>query len=233
MKSRPSTIALLGVNMIPVAGVLFLDWRVLDVLLLYWAENVVIGIINVFRMALAKEDRGTGDPRTDQALREAIAAAPEKWETAHERVRRDRKIKMIPFFILHYGVFCVGHYVFLFSIFHSSDFVPGFMSMFGYSYMPVLIGIGPIAASHVYSFFTNFIGKREYRHTTAKELMHRPYGRVMALHIAIVTGGALVDTLGEPVYLLVILVFAKTLLDAVFHSMEHDKLADAGHGVRD
>ncbi len=232
MKSRPSTIVLLGVNMIPVAGVLYLDWHVLDVLLIYWAENVVIGIINVFRMALAKEDRGTGDPRTDIELRKAIAADPERWETAHERVRRDRKITMIPFFILHYGVFSAGHLIFLFYIFDPSDDVPGFISVFGYDFSPVLIGIGAIAVSHLYSFFSNFIGRREFLHTSPKQLMQRPYGRVMALHVAIVAGGALVQTLGEPVHLLVILVFAKTLLDAVFHTKEHDKFADAGQGDR-
>ena len=232
MKSRPSMIVLLGVNMIPVGGVLFLDWRVFDILLLYWAENVVIGIINVFRMALAREDRGTGDPRTDRALRVAIAEAPEKWETAHERVRRERKITMIPFFIVHYGVFSVVHVVFLFSIFYPSDLVPGFMSMSGYDFLPVFIGIGPIAASHLYSFFANFIGKREYRHTTPKLLMQRPYGRVMALHVTILAGGAIVQALGEQVYLLVILVIAKTLGDALFHTREHDKFADAGQGAR-
>ncbi len=224
-------IVLLGVNMIPVAGVLFLDWHVFDVLLLYWAENVVIGIINVFRMALAREDRGTGDPRTDRALREAIAADIENWETAHERVRRDRKITMIPFFIFHYGIFSVVHLVFLFSIFYPEDLAPSFMSMFGYDFSPLLIGIGPILVSHLYSFFANYIGKREYRHTTPKQMMHRPYVRVAALHVTILAGGALVQALGGQVYLLVILVLAKTLMDAVFHTREHDKFIDAGQGA--
>ena len=231
MKSRPSTIVLLGVNMLPVAGVLFLDWHVLDVLLLYWAENVVIGIINVFRMALAKEDRGTGDPRTDQALREAMLADLENVETAHERVRRDRKITMIPFFIFHYGMFCFVHLVFLFSIFDPSDDVPVFVSVMGYEFSPILIGIVPIAASHLYSFFTNFVGKREYLRTTPKQLMQRPYGRVMALHVTVLAGGAAVEALGGQVYLLIILVIAKTLLDAMFHTREHTKLLDAGQGV--
>ena len=38
-----SLVALVLVNLVPIAGVLFFDWRVFDLLLLYWAESVVIG----------------------------------------------------------------------------------------------------------------------------------------------------------------------------------------------
>ena len=228
MTARKSMIVLLGVNMIPVAGVVFFGWRVVDVVLLYWAENVVIGIINVFRIALAKEDRGSGDPRTDEALRVAIAADPERWETAHKRVRRDRKMMMIPFFIFHYGIFCSVHLVFLNSIFNPSEGIPAFISVFGYDFVPVMIGIVPIAIGHLYSFFTNFIGKNEYLHVTPKQVMHQPYGRVVALHIAILAGGALVQHLGGTVWMLVVLVLAKTLMDAALHVLERDKFGRAG-----
>jgi len=196
--------------------------------LLYWAENVVIGIINVFRMAVTKEDLGTGDPRTDEALRVAIAADPERWETAHKRVRRDRKITMIPFFILHYGVFCSVHLFFLSSIFNPIDDLPPFVSVFGYDLAPVLIGIVPIALSHLYSFFTNFIGKGEYLRMTPKQVMHQPYGRVVVLHVAILAGGALVQHLGGTVWMLVVLVLAKTAMDAGLHVLERDKFKRAG-----
>ncbi|MDH3417747.1 MAG: DUF6498-containing protein, partial [Gammaproteobacteria bacterium] len=50
MLSRPSAIVLIVANLVPLFGVLFLGWRVFDVIILYWAENVVIGVINVLRM---------------------------------------------------------------------------------------------------------------------------------------------------------------------------------------
>ena len=232
MNTRPSTIVLLGVNMIPLAGVVFLGWRVLDVMLLYWAENVVIGIINVFRMAMAKGGLGVGDRRMDAAIRAAIEASPDAKRVTLERIGTMMKITMIPFFIVHYGVFCWGHLTSLNFIFDPVRGAPPFISLFGYDAVPILIGIGPIAISHLYSFFANFIGKREYLHTTPSLLMHRPYGRVIALHVAIIAGGALVDLLGGQVYLLVILVLAKTLMDAKFHTLERDKFADAGQDAR-
>lgn len=45
-----SSIALVAANFVPVAGVLFLDWRVSEVMLLYWAESAVIGLYNLARM---------------------------------------------------------------------------------------------------------------------------------------------------------------------------------------
>ncbi len=45
MSLRPSAIVLVLVNLLPLGGVLALDWQVFDVLLLYWSENVVIGVV--------------------------------------------------------------------------------------------------------------------------------------------------------------------------------------------
>lgn len=38
-------------NLGPVTGVLIFKWDVFTLLFLYWLENVVIGILHVFRMA--------------------------------------------------------------------------------------------------------------------------------------------------------------------------------------
>ena len=79
MKNNISIIALIVANSLPLAGVIWLDWAVFDVLILYWAENVVIGIINVMRM-----NKCLSSPKLGYFI--------------------------IPFFIVHYGMFCFGHY---------------------------------------------------------------------------------------------------------------------------
>jgi len=38
-----SIAALVAVNFIPLVGVLFLDWEIGPILLLYWSENLVVG----------------------------------------------------------------------------------------------------------------------------------------------------------------------------------------------
>ena len=235
MTARRSTVVLFGVNMIPVAGVVFFDWRVIDVMLLYWAENVVIGAINVLRIVVSKGGLGVGHGRIDAAIRAAIEAAPEAQSVTLERIGTMMKVTMIPFFIVHYGLFCWGHLTALDLLFDPGRALPAFVSVFGYDVAPVLIGIVPIAISHLYSFFTNHIGKGEYLRTTPMQLMQRPYGRLVVLHIAIVAGGAFVQFAGDQLYMLVILVLAKTLMDAKLHTMERDKFAEsaAGQDARD
>ena len=56
MNSRPSSIVLIFANVIPLVGVLLFDWNVLEILLLYWTESVVIGVINVLRMVTCRTD---------------------------------------------------------------------------------------------------------------------------------------------------------------------------------
>lgn len=86
----PSSLVLIGVNLIPLYGVLKLGWPVFPILLLFWLENVVIGILNALRMLLA-------DPR-DLVL----------WAS---------KVFMVPFFCIHYGMFTAIHGLFVVRLF--------------------------------------------------------------------------------------------------------------------
>src|SRR5690606_11044050 len=48
-------------------------------------------------------------------------------------------------------------------------------------------------------FLTNFIGKGEFRAVSAPQMMMRPYGRGVVLHVSIVLGGVLALALGPSV----------------------------------
>lgn len=74
----------LAVNAIPLAGVLWFDWSVFEVLLLYWLENVAIGIAHAVRLAIATRTNNVSDG----------------WSTT-------------TFFMLHYGMFTFVHGVFV------------------------------------------------------------------------------------------------------------------------
>ena len=56
-----------------------------------------------------------------------------------------------------------------------------------------------LAASHLYSFFVNYIGHGEYRRTFVVWLMVQPYARVVVLHLAILFGGFIAMALGSNV----------------------------------
>lgn len=84
--------ALVVGNLVPLAGVLFFDWTVFEVLLLFWAENLIIGAINVARI----------------------------W-TLYRQRNHAMLLLFVPFFILHYGAFTFFHLMFLVQLFRPDD----------------------------------------------------------------------------------------------------------------
>lgn len=197
MTLRPSLIVLVLANLVPVAGVLMFDWHVLDIVMLYWTENVVIGLINILRMAICR--------------------GPRRWFPAL-------------FFAAHYGLFCFGHLSALLALFGDQGSTTPAQDYFFAEPLaaawksPLWVGIAAITASHLYSFFTNFIAAGEYRRTTPMALMQRPYGRIVVLHVAILVGGVLVQLLGSPVLMLVVLIAIKVAMDLKLHTSERRKL---------
>ena len=134
------------------------------------------------------------------------------------------KAGMIPFFVVHYGIFTTVHGVFVLTLFggvHERGF-PGptafFHAVQGAGIWPAALALG---ASHAVSFAFNYIGGGEYRTAALASLMSRPYGRVMVLHGVILGGGFLVQALGAPLAAIALLVVLKTGLDLVGHVREH------------
>lgn len=197
----PSVIVLVLANLVPLAGVLFFGWEVFPIMLLFWLENVVVGMLNVLKMLLA----GGGAP-------EQIV-----------------KVFLIPFFCVHYGMFTGIHGVFVFTLFgpkngarsHFGAF-PDF-ELIGNNVTQQHLGWAVLAlvASHIFSFGWNYLRRGEFRSTTAQALMMQPYGRVVVLHIAIIGGGFLIMALGSPAAALALLVLLKIGLDVTAHAREH------------
>ena len=198
--ARPvSAWVLVAANIVPLAGVLFWDWDVFALLLLFWMENVVIGVLNVLRMLCA-------DP-LDVAL----------WAG---------KLLMVPFFCVHYGMFTAGHGVLLLSLFGGASYrasglsplEPAVRAAADYDlWLPIAV----LAVSHLFSFLWNYLYRGEFRRMTITELMAKPYGRVVVLHVTIILGGFGVAALGSPVWALVLLLALKTGLDLRAHVKEH------------
>jgi hypothetical protein len=230
---RSSAIVLLAANAVPLLGVLFLGWDAFSVVALYWAENVIIGAVNVLKMITCSPDSDQIDwskLASSQQLT-AIRAALDSGEmdqvlAAHHAL----KLFLVPFFIVHYGMFCLVHGVFVLVMFGRNQFVGAPLAVFAnFARMlkaeHLLWAVAALAASHLYSFAVNYIGRGEYRRTAAPILMFQPYGRVVVLHVAILFGGFLVMAIGNPMGLLVLLVLGKTALDLEFHFREHDRNA--------
>jgi hypothetical protein len=229
--ARPSAWVLAVANAVPIAGVLLWGWSIFEVVFLYWLENVIVGAINVLRMMSCRTGGSVGVMLAEMAKRRGREIPAEQVENykAMKAPGAIIKVFLIPFFMFHYGMFCYGHGVFVFALFGNGTFLgPGAVptNVIGVVTSPVmLLAAGSLLASHLYSFLHNFIGRGEYRRTTPFELMSRPYGRIVALHLAIILGAFLATFLGNPIGVLLVLVAAKTFFDLRLHRSERVKFA--------
>lgn len=197
-KGHPSLWWLLAANVAPLLGVVFLGWSALEVVLLYCAETFLIGIVNMLKMAA-----------TDGPL--------------------PMKLFMIPFFAVHFNIFVIGQTFFVLVFFvlvpnptAGDDFLkPDFLlrqAGIDRSFGLFLLMMG---LHHLFSFFFNFIRNGEFREAQIDKLMMAPYGRVVVQQLAAIFGGWLVLALGSPVWVMVILVAAKTFFDLRSHAKAH------------
>jgi hypothetical protein len=71
--------------------------------------------------------------------------------------------------------------------------------------------------SHAYSFFTNFIGRKEYRGRQLNQQMSEPYSRIVFMHLVLIFGGGLTLMLGEATPVLIIVIGLKVFFDIRAH----------------
>jgi Family of unknown function (DUF6498) len=197
---RASALALVAANLAPLYGVLALGWDTFPLVLLFWLENVVIGLLNAARMLCA-------DPRD-----------PATWAG---------KLFMLPFFCFHYGMFTAIHGVFVFSLFGGKSYgeIHGLWTLDAAARAVRELDLGfallALAASHLFSFLWNYLGQGEFRRASLGALMAQPYGRVVVLHLAIIGGGFAAMALGSPVWALLLLIALKVGFDLRAHLKEH------------
>ncbi len=200
----PSATVLVAANLVPLAGVALFGWDVFAVVFLFWLENVFVGLFNVLRMLWI--ERG--------AERQPVV-----------------KIALIPFFIIHYGLFTGVHGVFVFALFGQAGSISGFPTVENVIDVIVAhrlwIAVLALALSHGFSFIRNYVAAQEYRRVTLQQLMAQPYSRVVVLHMTILLGGFLVMALQLPGIAVVLLVALKIGIDLRAHLREHRTLQPA------
>jgi len=201
-------VSLVLANSLPLAGVLFFKWDAFYIVLLYWAENLIIGFYNVLKMACVK--------------------------VSHPIEHID-KIFSIAFFVLHYGGFTGVHGLFVLGMFLGMFkkevgmpvdepvwpcfliFVQLLLNVIKQAYsiitLNMKIALLALFVSHGVAFIHNYLLEGEFTRTSTDALMSQPYSRVLVMHIVILAGGFFSLYLGSPVGLLIILVVLKTAID--------------------
>jgi hypothetical protein len=229
--STGAVLALIVANAIPLFGAVFLGWNVWMILIVYWLENGIVGFFNVLKILRA----------------EGGADSSSAWRMNGKPMAIAGRGAIAGFFLIHYGMFWFVHGIFVLTMplfagigngfgaveslgpgdgaFVDGVFVPfpttGTDMTSGFELGPVLLAVVALAISHGVSFWFNYLGRGEYRRTSAAGQMFAPYSRLVVLHITIIVGGMAIAFTGAPAAVLAILVMLKTVMDIGFHLAEH------------
>lgn len=195
LSSKPTLAFLLLANVVPLVMVFAEAWSVAEIMLTYWLENVVIGVLNLIRIALCQNPKGV-----------------------------IQKLFVMGFFTFHYGMFTMAHGAILFSLLVDDQLDIGFGPEMVFEIVNTLHLWLPLLAlfvSHGFSLIWHYLREGEYKRLNIATLMMRPYGRVVLLHIVALVGGLVVSKLGAPVFALILLIALKTFVDAKIHLRVH------------
>ena len=187
----PTAVALIVANLVPLFGVLFLDWSLFPILFIFWLENVVIGSFNTLKllfkctfksfylMVIFVVHFGLFTVIHLKAIFELFS--PEK--LAYRSL-------LPPAALMTQQIMLVW---------------PAFLVFF---------------LSHGISFVYNFIGKQEFLRMDPEKQMIAPYKRVAIMQVTIIGGAWIIQFLGAPVVALVLLISLKIAIDAFAHRSE-------------
>lgn len=181
--TQPLVLVGLLVDLLPIYGVLAWGWTAVPLVLLYWMENIVAGVMTIPRLIVSGASYGA------MGLFAGFVLSA--------------------FFVFHYGLFCMVHGTFLMG-FAAFSLGPEAMStapmmdivgMFEFSLnsgLHVAWMLYAIVAFQVVVFFWEFVIKGEWKTTNPMAEMFAPYGRIIVLHFALFVGAGALFLLGEP-----------------------------------
>ena len=161
-------------------------------MVLYWAESAVIGFFNICKMAV---------------------------------IGRWSALLAGPFFAGHFGAFMAVHFLFIYTIFvkglESGGETAGELAEVVLLFTTLWPALAALFISHTFSFFSNFLGRREYLGKTVKDQMSEPYSRIIFMHLVLIFGGGVTMLLGSPVPVLIMMIALKILFDVKAHLKQH------------
>jgi len=190
--TSPSTLLLIIANLVPIAGSIFLGWNLADVMVLYWAESAVIGFFNICKMAVIGG-----------------------WTV----------LLAGPFFAGHFGGFMAIHFLFIYTLFvkqpQQGGALVGDLAEVSQLFINLWPALLALFASHGFSYYQNFLGRKEFRGKTMNSQMTEPYNRIIFMHLVLILGGGLSLVLGGATPVLIIVIGLKIYFDIKAHLKQH------------
>jgi len=194
----PPLIEIFAVNMLAVVGVFLFGWSALTLVLLYWLENLIVGAFNVVKIVMSGISSG----------RSGTLAS----------------LFLAPFFVVHYGMFCFVHGLFIVALFGGGS---GMASNEGFTLSglagtvaarvqgdrAMAWGVAMLAAFHLYLFARYWVAARRWQVSDPLTQMFAPYSRILVVHLTIMIAGIPVMLLGQPMLAVLCLALLKTAME--------------------
>lgn len=207
-------LALLLINLVPLYGVLFLDWQAMIIIVFYVAETLIVGILHVFKM-LALYIMNRNNPA-------ALAV-----------VRTNTGVKgfgLIPFFIFHFGFF-VFVQMMVFGGFTGGGLFQSFGLLFtgNYKYALAILFITKLTM-----LISKLFWDPEVETKLPDDVFFEPYPRIFVQQFMVILGGWFTMFSKSVIGYLIVLVACKTVLDLILANVSKNwlkNMADSGKGT--
>lgn len=196
--------ALVAANLLPLLGVVFLDWDLQMVLMLYWAESGIIGFYTMLKML-----RIFGPSAIGLCL----------FFTVHYGI-----------FMTVHGMFLLALTEMGSSGFGDAGgagMLPDSQLLAEATSWPILLSLTALFISHGVSFVRHVVFMPpQDRPAEPGHVMMEPYGRIVIMHLAIIFGTFAVIVLKAGIAVLVLLIVLKIAVDVWAHLRVHSKHLD-------
>lgn len=201
--SKPIVLIGLAVDLFPIVGVLVFGWNAVPLVMLYWMENIIAGVLTVPRIFISGASYGVA----------GLVAG----------------VFLSVFFVFHYGLFCAVHGTFLMAFIAMGEGTLGTeppimmdvwaMFQFGLtSGTHVAWFVYAIIAFQLLVLISDFVIKGEWKTSNPMAEMFAPYGRIIVLHIAIFAGAGALFLLGQPMIGVLALIAFRAIYGVVTNS---------------
>jgi len=189
-KLSVSDLLLIAVNLIPLYCVWFEGWNASEVFLVYCLETVIIGLINVFKMACVT----------------MFVKKADVWQNVGASSTMQSGWFFIFFFIIHYGFFVFIQTQMFFSV---SGLIPGHSFLGGYSKIPGLLGDNGklmlliFVAYYTVQTFFEFFMTGNYKTISMGRLMFEPYMRIFVQQFVVILGSIFLSFGAGKIFILI------------------------------
>jgi Family of unknown function (DUF6498) len=196
-----SGIGILISNVVVIAFAMLDGWDLGPLMLIYWAQSVIIGFYHFFRILLLRSFCTEGFTSNGERVPESPAG---KRSTAL-------------FFAVHYGFFHVVYFIFLAGFSQGSG---GGGKWFLFSVLGFLFG-------HGYSFYQN-VKSDLARRPNLGTMMFLPYARILPMHLTIIFGNMVGSNPVSVLLFSILKTGADYLMHIVEHRVLQKKVAKQG-----